>query len=134
MSAPGAVLVVAGALCDAGGRVLIASRPADKHMAGRWEFPGGKVGAGETEAQALIRELQEELGVQAREPQFCLRLKHAYPDRIVELSCWIVRDFSGEPCGLDGQQLKWVPAGTLAGEDILEADLPFIEALQRLVQ
>ena len=134
MNAPAALLVVAGALCDARGRVLIARRPADRHMAGRWEFPGGKVGPAETEAEALIRELREELGVQVRAPQFCLRLRHAYPDRTVELSCWIVRDFAGEPCGLDGQQLKWVPAAELMQEDILEADLPFIEALRRLIQ
>ncbi len=134
MSGPAAVLVVAAALCDARGRVLIARRPADKHMAGRWEFPGGKVGPAETEPQALIRELHEELGVLVRDPRFCLRLTHAYPDRTVELSCWIVADFRGEPRGLDGQQLKWVPAAALAGEDILEADLPFIEALQRLIQ
>jgi len=134
MSGPAALLVVAGALCDGRGRVLIARRPPDRHMAGRWEFPGGKVGPLETEAQALIRELREELGVAVQEPQFCLRLRHAYPDRIVELSCWIVRNFHGEPRGLEHQQLKWVPAGQLDREDILEADLPFIEALQRLLQ
>ena len=134
MNGPTALLVVAGALCDARGRVLIARRPADRHMAGRWEFPGGKVGAHESEPQALVRELHEELGVQVREPQFCLRLTHSYPDRMVELSCWIVRDFAGEPRGLDGQQLKWVPAAELMQQDILEADRPFIEALQRLIQ
>jgi 8-oxo-dGTP diphosphatase len=128
------LLVVAGALCDARGRVLIAQRPAPKHLAGRWEFPGGKVGAGESEPQALIRELREELGVVAHAPQFCLRLTHAYPDRTVELSFWIVREFAGEARGLDGQQLKWVPAAQLSREDILEADMPFIEALQRLLQ
>jgi len=129
-----AVRVVAAALCDPQGRILIAQRPATKHMAGRWEFPGGKVAAAETEPQALLRELYEELGVQVREPQFCLRLTHAYPDRSVELSFWIVRDYSGEPRGLDGQQLRWVPAADLKDQDILEADRPFIEALQRLVQ
>ncbi len=134
VSGPATILVVAGALCDTRGRVLIAQRAPDKHMAGRWEFPGGKVGVHETEDAALIRELREELGVQAREPQFCLRLTHAYPDRTVHLSCWIVRDFVGEPQGLEGQQLKWVPCAALADEDILEADRPFIEALQRLVQ
>ncbi|HEY1899163.1 MAG TPA: 8-oxo-dGTP diphosphatase MutT [Steroidobacteraceae bacterium] len=128
------ILVVAAALCDAQGRILIAQRPAHKHMAGRWEFPGGKVGAGETEEQGLVRELREELDVQVREPQFCLRLTHAYPDRTVELSFWIVRRFAGEPRGLDGQQLKWVAAADLALQDILEADQPFIEALQRLLQ
>jgi len=131
---PAALLVVAGALCDARGRILIARRPADRHMGGRWEFPGGKVGRDESEEQALVRELREELGVQVRAPQFCLRLTHAYPDRTVELSCWIVADFSGEPQCRDGQQLKWVAAAELMQQDILEADLPFIEALQRLIQ
>ena len=134
MNRPAALLVVAGALCDARGRILIARRPADRHMGGRWEFPGGKVGRDESEEQALVRELREELGVQARAPQFCLRLTHAYPDRTVELSCWIVADFSGEPQCRDGQQLKWVAAAELMQQDILEADLPFIEALQRLIQ
>jgi 8-oxo-dGTP diphosphatase len=129
-----AIRVVAAALCDRQGRVLIAQRPAPKHMAGRWEFPGGKVAAAETEPQALHRELTEELGVQIREPQFCLRLTHAYPDRSVELSFWIVRDFAGTPVGLDGQQLRWVAAAELDQQDILEADRPFIEALQRLLQ
>jgi 8-oxo-dGTP diphosphatase len=103
-------------------------------MGGRWEFPGGKVGILESEPEALIRELREELGVEARGPQFCLRLTHAYPDRTVELSFWIVRDFAGAPRGLDGQQLQWVPAAELGRQDILEADRPFIEALQRLLQ
>jgi 8-oxo-dGTP diphosphatase len=129
-----AILVVAAALCDRQGRILIAQRPHRTHMAGRWEFPGGKVGAAETEPEALHRELYEELGVRIREPQFCLRLTHAYPDRTVELSFWIVRHFTGEPQGLDGQQLRWVAAADLAQHDLLEADRPFIEALQRLVQ
>jgi 8-oxo-dGTP diphosphatase len=128
------ILVVAAALIDARGRILIAQRPGSRHMAGRWEFPGGKVGAAESEQEALLRELREELGVKVRDPQFCLRLTHAYPDRTVELSCWVVRDFAGEPQGLDGQELKWVRASELAHQDILEADQPFIEALQRLLQ
>ncbi len=91
--------MVAGALCDARGRVLIAQRPLARHLAGRWEFPGGKVGSAESESQALVRELREELGVEVREPQFCLRLTHAYPDRTVELSFWIVREFAGSHAG-----------------------------------
>jgi 8-oxo-dGTP diphosphatase len=134
VSGPATLLVVAGALCDARGRVLISQRPATKHMAGRWEFPGGKVGSGESERDALARELREELGIQVRRPQFCLRLSHRYPERTVELSFWLVREYAGEPQGLEGQQLKWVPAAQLGREDILEADRPFIEALQRLLQ
>jgi 8-oxo-dGTP diphosphatase len=124
------IRVVAGALFDGDRRVLIAQRPAGKHMAGRWEFPGGKVGAAETEEQALIRELYEEIGVTVTRCRHFMRLSHEYDDRIVELSLWLVEAFSGEPAGLDGQQLKWVAVERLAEEDILEADAPFVRGLQ----
>ncbi len=123
------ILVVAAALYDATGRVLIAQRPPGKHMAGRWEFPGGKVGAGEDERDALRRELTEELGIEVRAAQPLMRLTHAYSDREVELSLWIVERYAGVPAALDGQALKWVVPAQLAHEDILEADRPFIAAL-----
>lgn len=129
MSAPpNTVQVVAAALVD-DGRVLIAERPPGKHMAGRWEFPGGKLAGGETESQALARELREELGVELIEGRCMMRLTHPYADRTVELSLWVVERFSGEPRGLEGQALKWVEPARLSGEDILEADRPFITAL-----
>ena len=135
-AAPAAALktirVVAAALYDAQGRVLIADRPAGKHMAGRWEFPGGKVGAGESDRDALARELHEELGVVMTDGRHLMELVHDYPDRRVELQMWIVNGFTGEPQGLDGQRLKWVAPARLSDEDILEADRPFIEALQAL--
>ncbi|MFL6602989.1 MAG: 8-oxo-dGTP diphosphatase MutT [Steroidobacteraceae bacterium] len=121
--------VVAGALFDGERRVLIAQRPPGKHMAGRWEFPGGKVAAGETELQGLVRELREELGVTVASCRPFMRLSHEYDDRVVELSLWLVDIFSGEVSGLDGQQLKWVALGRLGEEDILEADAPFVRAL-----
>jgi 8-oxo-dGTP diphosphatase len=111
--------------------VLIAERPAGKHMAGRWEFPGGKVTPGETESAALVRELREELGVAVTACRPFMRLSHEYDDRVVELSMWVVDGFSGDPVGLDSQRLKWVALGSLGEEDILEADAPFVEALQR---
>jgi 8-oxo-dGTP diphosphatase len=123
--------VVAAALYDGDGRVLIAERPAGKHMAGRWEFPGGKVNAGESEAEALARELREELGVTIIASRPFMRLAHSYADRDVELSMWIVEDFQGEPQSLDRQRLKWVPPARLMEEDILEADRPFVTALFR---
>ena len=124
-----AVLVVAAALVDATGRVLIAERPAGRHMAGRWEFPGGKVAPGESEDAALARELEEELGVEVLGARPMMRLTHRYPDREVELSMWLVERYRGEPRALDGQRLKWVPRTHLAAEDILEADRPFVTAL-----
>ncbi|HTX06939.1 MAG TPA: 8-oxo-dGTP diphosphatase MutT [Steroidobacteraceae bacterium] len=122
-------LVVAAAIFDASGRVLIAERPAGKHMAGRWEFPGGKVAAGESEAAALARELEEELGIEVMEARSMMRLSHRYSDRDVELSMWVVERYRGEPRSLDGQRLKWVERAQLSAEDILEADRPFVTAL-----
>jgi len=125
-------VVVAAALYDAAGQVLIARRPAGKHMAGRWEFPGGKRGAAESELAALTRELHEELGVEVTAARPFMRLQHSYPDRTVELSLWIVERFSGVPRSLDGQQLRWVAPAQLAAQDLLEADRPFIAALETL--
>ena len=122
--------VVAAALFDAERRVLIAERPAGKHMAGWWEFPGGKVGSNESDAHALVRELREELGVEAAPEEQIMTLTHDYPDRIVDLVLWRATVKHGVPQGLDGQQLKWVDCGALAAERLLEADRPFIAALQ----
>jgi 8-oxo-dGTP diphosphatase len=121
--------VVAAALFDAEGRVLIAERPAGKHMAGWWEFPGGKVASGESDAQALVRELHEELGVEAHLEHEVMTLTHDYPDRVVDLVLWRV-SWDGVPRGLDGQQLKWVDCESLGSERLLPADRPFIAALQ----
>ncbi|MGH8226481.1 MAG: 8-oxo-dGTP diphosphatase MutT [Steroidobacteraceae bacterium] len=123
------VRVVAGALFDDSGRVLIADRPPGKFMAGRWEFPGGKVAAGEGESAALARELQEELGIETLAARRGMALVHEYEDRTIELSMWIVERYRGSPRGLDGQRLKWVAVEELEHEDMLPADRPFIEAL-----
>lgn len=125
------IRVVAAALFDSSGRVLIAERPPGKHMAGRWEFPGGKVASGESDDAALVRELEEELGVHVQASHHLMTLHHDYADRSVELSMWVVDKFSGEARSLDGQRLKWVDPARLWDEDILEADCPFIEALQK---
>jgi 8-oxo-dGTP diphosphatase len=124
-----AVLVVAAALYDAAGRVLIAQRPAGKALAGRWEFPGGKVADGESERAALARELREELGIEVAAARPLMRLHHDYDDRSVELSLWTIEHYSGTPQCLDGQRLKWVLPAHLAEEDILEADQPFVTLL-----
>ena len=124
-----AVRVVAAVLRDALGRVLIAQRPPGKHMAGYWEFPGGKIGPGESSEQALTRELAEELGVSLRRCHPLLQLRHDYADRVVELDVFVVDDYGGEPSGLEAQALKWVAVAELAGQGLLPADRPIIEAL-----
>lgn len=123
--------MVAAALLDDAKRVLIAERPAGKHMAGRWEFPGGKIAPDETPTDALRRELREELGVEIKEPEFMMELVHRYPDREVQLLFFLVRSFDGVPQSLDAQRLRWVAIEQLHEADILEADLPFIRALQQ---
>lgn len=123
--------VVAGALFDERGRVLIARRPEGKELAGRWEFPGGKLIEPETPFDGLVRELREELGVTVCEAQRLLRYSHDYPERRVWLDMWIVTAWSGQAEGLDGQALRWVPVPALSAEDILEADQPIIDALLR---
>src|SRR5438874_2731450 len=128
MSGP-TILVVAAALYDESGRVLIAQRPPGKHLAGRWEFPGGKVSDGEDELAGLARELREELGVEVTAARPLMRLEHSYSDRDVELSLWIVERYRGTPSALDCQGLKWVAPESLGGDDLLEADRLFVEAL-----
>jgi 8-oxo-dGTP diphosphatase len=127
---PATIEVVAGALFDVSGRVLVAQRPPGKALAGRWEFPGGKLHEGEAPYAGLVRELREELGVEVRAAERLIRYSHAYPDRVVWLDLWIVSDWSGEARGLDGQALKWVAIAQLHEEDILEADQPIVTMLQ----
>ena len=125
----GTVSVVAGALFDADGRVLIAQRPAGKALAGRWEFPGGKLEPGEDPRAGLERELREELGVEVQDAHRLLRYRHDYPGRTVDLDFWNVTGWTGTPHGREGQALKWVRPADLPHEDILEADAPMIEVL-----
>src|ERR1039457_3763794 len=93
MSEP--VRVVAAVLFDSAGRVLIAQRPEGKHMAGYWEFPGGKLDAYEAPEQALRRELREELGIELRRCHPLLQLRHHYADRVVELEVFVVDESRG---------------------------------------
>ncbi len=125
-----ALHVVAGVLSDAKGRVLIAQRPRGTHLAGGWEFPGGKLQAGEERAVGLARELREEIGVEVRHCRPLLRLHHEYPDRDIDLDVWRVDTFSGEPQGLDGQALRWCSLADLPRAQLLPADVPVITALR----
>jgi 8-oxo-dGTP diphosphatase len=123
--------VVAGLVFDAGGRVLIAQRPTGKALAGRWEFPGGKVAAGETARAALARELREEIGIEVDDAERLMYYAAVYPGRTIWLDVWMIRGWSGEPQGLDAQALEWVEPSRLCEHDILEADAPIVAALLR---
>ena len=115
---------------DAHQRVLIAQRPAGKHLAGAWEFPGGKLEPAEARTQGLARELREEIGIAIRDPRPLLRVRHEYAYGRVLLDVWIVRRFSGRARGLDGQALRWVRRTELASADLLPADRPIVAALR----
>lgn len=121
--------VVAAVLRDHRG-VMIAERPAGKPMAGYWEFPGGKLEAGESAQDALRRELKEELGIDVRRAHRLLQLSHDYPDRRVHLDVWRVTHYAGEPRSHEGQELAWVPPEDLKDWNLLPADLPIVTALK----
>jgi 8-oxo-dGTP diphosphatase len=122
--------VVAGALFDPDGRVLIAQRPAGKHMAGGWEFPGGKVEPGEEPRNALMRELHEELGVVVHAATQLIAYEHQYPHRRLLLDLWAVTRYSGHPQPLDAPALEWVAIEDLQRVGLLEADWPMVPALR----
>lgn len=122
--------VVAAVLKDGQGRVLINQRPSGKPWAGYWEFPGGKIEAGETPRAALERELREELGLTVHEAQSWLQLSHGYPEQQVHLDVWRVRRFSGVAQAHEGQTLAWVRPDALGNRQLLPADAPIIKALR----
>jgi 8-oxo-dGTP diphosphatase len=129
------LLVVAVALIDADGRILLSQRPEGKALAGLWEFPGGKVEEGERPEHALIRELQEELGIKVEEA--CLAplsfASHAYPDFHLLMPLYVCRRWSGTVSGREGQALKWVRPNDLRAYPMPPADAPLIPALMELL-
>jgi 8-oxo-dGTP diphosphatase len=129
------VLVAACALIDADGRVLIAQRPAGKAMAGLWEFPGGKVEAGERPEQSLIRELREELGIVVKEE--CLApltfASHLYPEFHLLMPLYVCRRWEGIVAAQEQQRLKWVRSNDLRNYPMPPADEPLIPHLATLL-
>ena len=129
------LLVVCVALVDADGRVLIAKRPEGKAMAGLWEFPGGKVGDGELPEEALVRELDEELGIDITES--CLAplsfASHVYDDFHLLMALYVCRVWKGTPEPRDGQELKWVRPVRLGDYDMPPADVPLVAMLRDLL-
>ena len=127
---PDATPVAVGILENAQHRILVAQRPVHQHQGGKWEFPGGKMHAGEAARDALARELHEELGITLRDACPMQRVRHDYPDLSVLLDVWRVMDYTGEPHGREGQPLRWVTPQELTGLDLPDADLPVVRTLQ----
>jgi 8-oxo-dGTP diphosphatase len=129
------LLVSAVALLDADNRVLLAQRPEGKSMAGLWEFPGGKVESGETPEAALIREMNEELGIDTHES--CLApigfASHAYDDFHLLMPLFVCRKWKGTPEAKEGQTLNWVRPNALRDYPMPPADVPLIAQLQDLL-
>ncbi|WP_158608398.1 Nudix family hydrolase [Stagnimonas aquatica] len=123
--------VACGVLCRPDGQVLMAQRPAGKIAAGWWEFPGGKIEAGETPLQALKRELHEELGVELRAAQPLIRFAHDYSNRRVVLDTWLVTAFDGAPQSREQQAFAWLPPSQLATQEpALPTVAPIAQALR----
>jgi 8-oxo-dGTP diphosphatase len=127
--------VVAAALIDAEGRVLVAQRPQGKSLAGLWEFPGGKIEPGETPEAALVRELAEELDIEVDSAALVplTFVSHAYPDFHLLMLLYVCRDWRGVPNGLQDQPLRWGTPAELAVLPMPPADIPLLAALKAFV-
>ena len=129
------VIVVACALIDEDGALLIARRPAGRPLAGLWELPGGKVEAGEDPEDALIRELSEELGIEIAKADLAplTFASHAYSDFHLLMPVYLCRRWQGNVAAIEGQELRWVQADALAAYDMPPADEPLKIALRDLL-
>lgn len=129
------ILVVAAALIDQDGRVLLARRPEGKSMAGLWEFPGGKVEAGELPESALVRELREELAIEVEES--CLApftfASHVYPDFHLLMPLYLCRKWQGQVVAREHQAIAWVRANKLRDYAMPPADEPLVAMLRDLL-
>ncbi len=126
----GVLHVVAAALIDERGRVLLARRHDHLHQGGLWEFPGGKLEAGEAVPAALARELREEIGVEPAAARPLIRVSHRYPEGTVLLDVWRVNQWQGVPHGRESQVIEWVALSDLHRRSFPAADAPVITALR----
>ena len=123
---------VVAAITVRDGRILIARRPLGKHLGGLWEFPGGKVEDGESLESALIRELKEELGYLFRPVRRVRSVRHAYPDRVVEIDFYAGVVDGGEPRALEGNPVEWVLPGELKKYSFPPADDELLDWLAEI--
>ena len=122
------IVVVAGVL-SSDGKILVARRPADTHLAGMWEFPGGKLGSDESPEECLVRELREELGIQVRAGRVLEVIHHRYPERAVLLLFYACQLIEGKPEPIGCAELRWLRREELESVEWAPADLPFVRRL-----
>ncbi len=122
--------VAAGVISNTRGEILIAKRDQNAHQGGLWEFPGGKLESGEAVDVALVRELQEELGITATQLSPLIQIRHDYSDKSVLLDVWRVTDFDGEAHGREGQPVRWVSPVELNQYSFPAANVPIVAAAQ----
>jgi 8-oxo-dGTP diphosphatase len=125
------VHVAVGVISDGGVNILVARRPEHVHQGGLWEFPGGKVEAGETVQQALQRELLEELAIDVQQCEPLLTVVHDYADKSVLLDVWWISEFSGVPHGREGQPLRWVCGAELSSLEFPKANRAIVAAVEK---
>ncbi|MEN3157609.1 8-oxo-dGTP diphosphatase MutT [Alkalimonas sp. NCh-2] len=131
---PGApFLHVAVGVITRQGRVLLSHRASHQHQGDKWEFPGGKLEPGESTLAALKRELFEELSIELHQAKPLMEVHHQYPERDVLLDIWLVESFSGEPKGMEGQQVAWFAVSELAALRFPDANLPIVERVRQLL-
>lgn len=122
------VRVAAGVIEGVDGRVLLTQRLQNAHQGGKWEFPGGKIEAGEEAEQALSRELFEELGIRPTQVRELIEVAHDYGDKQVRLFVYVVESFDGQPEGREGQPMAWFTPAQLSGLDFPAANVPILAA------
>lgn len=127
------VHVAVGVILDANHNILITRRAPHAHQGDLWEFPGGKIEAGESFTQALARELREELGIMIGRTSALLEVRHDYGDKSVLLDVHVVWDFSGEARALEGQPMAWVAPAELGGYSFPAANMPIVAAVAQLL-
>lgn len=121
--------VAVGVIINADGQICIAKRPLGKPLAGLWEFPGGKVEAGESVFQALVRELDEELGILPLQSTPLIEIEHSYPEQTVLLDVHTIEQFDGEPQGREQQEVRWIQRAELRNFEFPAANKAIVDAL-----
>lgn len=121
--------VAVGIIRNASKEIFLAQRSASSHMASMWEFPGGKIEANESAADALVRELLEETGIEVTAANAFDTADHTYEDLRVTLHFFMVEGWNGEPYGREGQPMRWVPQGELVAEEFPPANIPIVARL-----